>query len=371
MERCGWPSIDAVARRLARALRTVGSMDHVKVGIIGAGWWAAENHIPVLQSRPDVDVVAACRLGKPELAWLQDHFHIPFVTEDYREVLDQDLDAVVVSSSHDQHYEHARAALDRGLHVLCEKPMVLHAPEARDLAARAQARRLHFLIPYGWNYSDLAVNGRQIIAEGKIGMVEHVHCHMASAHRDLFGGKPTWWAEHSFLKPLASTWSNPATGGGFLHGQLTHTLGLMFYLTGLEPAEVFALTNNFESGADQSSAISCRFTNGATGCFGGTATMPPRSTYQADIRIFGTEGMLLLDIERPRLELRLNDGSGESGPVGLQPGGYSCVEPLNAFVDLVLGKAVENRSSAVVGLQVVSVLDAAFRSVKSRSLERV
>jgi predicted dehydrogenase len=310
----------------------------------------------------------ACRLGKSELRRLQDRFKIPFVTEDYREVLGQDLDAVVVCSPHNLHYEHATGAIDHDLHVLCEKPMVLHAPEARDLAARAQAQGLHFVIPYGWNYSDLAVKAKEIVDQGQIGAVEYVHCHMASAHRDLFSGEPTWWAERSFFKPLASTWSDPAVGGGFLHGQLTHTLGLMFYLTGLEPAKVFALINHFESGADRCNSICCEFTNGATGSFGGTATMPPRSTYQIDIRMFGTEGMLLLDIERPRLELRRNDGAGGPISVSLGPGAYSCVEPLNTFIDLIQGKPVENRSSAVVGMHVVEVLDAAFRSAKSRTL---
>jgi predicted dehydrogenase len=343
-------------------------MKQVKVGIIGAGWWAAENHIPVLQSRPDVRVVAACRLGKSELSRLQDRFKIPFVTEDYRELLGQELDAVVVSSPHNLHYEHATAAMDRNLHVLCEKPMVLHAQEARDLAARAKAKGLHFVIPYGWNYSDLAIKAKEIMNQGEVGTIEHVHCHMASAHRDLFGGEPTWWAENSFFKPLASTWSDPSHGGGFLHGQLSHTLGLMFYLTLLEPAEVFALINNFKAGADCSNSISCRFTNGATGSIGGTATMPPRSTYQLDIRIFGTDGMLLLDIERPRLELRRNNETGEAVPIKMRPGEYSCVEPLNTLVDLIEGKPVENRSSVVVGMHVVEVLDAAFRSAKGQSI---
>jgi len=346
-------------------------MDQVKVAIIGAGWWAAENHIPVLQKRADVRVVAACRLGQGELRRLQDRFGIPFVSEDYREVLGQALDAAVVCSPHNLHYEHAGAALDRGLHVVCEKPMVLHAPEARDLVARAQTRGLHFVIPYGWNYSDLAGKAKEIIDHGQIGTIEHVHCHMASAHRDLFSGEPTWWAENAFFKPLASTWSDPSVGGGFLHGQLTHALGLMFYLTGLRPTEVFALVNNFKSGADCSNAICCRFTNGATGSFGGAATMPARSTYQVDLRIFGTEGMLLLDIERPRLEWRRNDGTGAAIPVSQRPGEYSCVEPLDTFVDLIQGKGVENRSSAALGMHVVEVLDAAFRSAESRSLQSV
>ncbi len=346
-------------------------MNQVKLGIIGAGWWAAENHIPVLQARPDVKVSAACRLGKAELSRLQDRFKIPFVSEDYREVLNQELDGVVVCSPHNLHYEHARAALDRGLHVLCEKPMVLHAPEARDLAARVQAAHRHFLIPYGWNYSELAIKAKENIDQGRIGAIEHVHCHMGSAHRDFFNGLPTWWSENSFFKPQASTWADPAVGGGFLHGQLTHALGLMFYVTGLAPDQVFAFINAFQSGADCSNAISCRFTNGATGSLGGTATLPPRSTYQVDIRIFGTEGMLVMDIERPRLELRRNDGTGGMIPVNQAPGGYSCVEPLHAFVDLIQGKAVENRSSVKIGARVVEVLDAAFRSANSQAVERV
>jgi predicted dehydrogenase len=342
-------------------------MGRVKIGVIGAGWWAAENIIPTLKGRADVELVAACTLGRAELQRLQRHFQIPFVTEAYCELLDQQLDGVVVSSPHSLHYEHAKAALRRGLHVLCEKPMVLRAAEAHDLAADVAAKQVAFVIPYGWNYTDLAVKAKEILDRGEIGDIEHVQCHMASAHRDLFNGKPTWWAENAFVKPLASTWSDPAAGGGFLHGQLSHALALMFYLTALEPAEVFAMLNTFDSGADRSTCIACRFANGATGSFGGTATMPPRSTYQVDLRIFGSDGMLLLDIERPRLVLRRNDGRSGDIPVALGPGEYSCVEPITTWLDLLQEKAVPNRSSVLVGMRVVEVLDAAFRSGERRA----
>jgi predicted dehydrogenase len=115
----------------------------------------------------------------------------------------------------------------------------------------------------------------------------------------------------------------------------------------------------------------CRFSNGGTGTLGGAALMPARSTYQVDIRLFGTEGMLLLDIERPRLELRRNDGFIFSPPLSYEPGSYSCVQPVETFIDLLQGKSVENRSSVEVGTRVVEVLDAAFRSVKSRAMEPV
>ena len=347
-------------------------MSQLDIGIIGAGWWAVENHIPVLKSRPDVNVAAVCRLGREALQRMHEQFDIPFGTEDYRELLeDQKLDGVIVSSPHHLHFEHASAALERGIAVLCEKPMVLHAAQARELRSGVQARGLHFLIPYGWNYTDLAAAAKATVDQGKIGNIEYVHCHMASAHRDLFSGEGTWFAEKSEVQPETSTWSDPARGGGFAHGQLTHALALLFYITGLEPAEVFALMSKSKSGADLSNAIVCRFTNGATGTFGGSATMPPRSTYQVDIRIFGSAGMLLLDIERPRLEIHCNDGSRRVVPLHHEPGAYSCVQPLHTFIDLIQGRPVENRSSVLVGTHVVEVLDAAFRSANTRTIQSV
>ena len=139
----------------------------------------------------------------------------------------------------------------------------------------------------------------------------------------------------------------------------------------MSPAEVFALMGHSRTGSDLYNAISCHFTNEATGMLGGAATMPPRSTYQVDIRIFGSEGMLLLDIERPRLEVRLHDGRVHSFATQQKAGAYSCVEPVHAFVDLIQGNPVENRSPGWLGAKVVEVIDAAFRSAKTGKVEPV
>jgi predicted dehydrogenase len=345
-------------------------MRKARIGVIGAGWIATERHIPVLQSRADVEIVGICRLGREELQKAQERFGIPFGTEDYKELLAlKGLDGVVVSSPHHLHFEHASAALERGIHVVCEKPMTLHASEAKQLADLAQSRNLHFVIPYGWNYTDYALAARDLIRGGEIGQIEHVLCHMASALRDLFSGTGAWFAKEAFFKPEVKTWSDPNQGGGFVHGQLTHALGLLLWITNLEAAEIFAFSSASRSGADLYDAISCRFRNGAIGMLGGAGTMPPRSTYQVDIRVFGSEGMLLLDIERPRLEIRRNDGRNYSVPVNHEPGEYTCEEPLFRFIDLFQGKDVENCSSASLGARVVAILDAGLRSAKSGHVE--
>jgi predicted dehydrogenase len=46
----------------------------VRLGFIGAGWWATSNHLPILAARNDVELVAVCRPGRPELALVQERF---------------------------------------------------------------------------------------------------------------------------------------------------------------------------------------------------------------------------------------------------------------------------------------------------------
>ncbi len=339
-------------------------MDTVRIVVAGAGWWAAENHLPVLQSLPGVEVAGVCRLGREELARLQERFGIPFGTEDYAELLRlPDLDGVVVTSPHYLHYEHARAALEHGLHVLCEKPMTLHAGEAAVLAALAEARQRHFLIPYGWNYTALAAEARRQAAS--IGRIEHVIVQMASPLRDLMGGQGAWFAREAFCQPQMDTWSDPAKGGGYAHGQLTHALAFLYYVTGLEPAEVFAWTGASPTGADLYDAAACRFRNGATGVLSGAGTLPPAMSFQVDLRVFGAHGVLLADIERPRVEVLRATGERETAAIEWAPGAYSCVEPVRTFVELIRGGDVENRSDARLGQRVVETLDALLASSRS------
>jgi predicted dehydrogenase len=344
----------------------------IRIGIIGAGYWAVENHIPALKTFQDVEVVAVCRIGQEDLRRVQRKFDIPFGTEDYHELLAlENLDGVVVSSPHHLHYEHASAALASGRHVLCEKPMALTSAEAKHLVSVVESKQLHFVIPYGWSFADYAAEARKRIMNGAIGKIQHVLCHMSSALRDLFNGEGAWFAAESFLVPEMETWSDPDKGGGFAYGQLTHALGLLFWISNLEPVEVFAFLGPSKTGVDISNAITCHFSNGATGMVGGAGLNPPGRPDQVDIRLFGSEGMMLLDIERPRLEVRRYDGSDFCMTMNHEPGGYSCVAPLRVLINLISGKSVENPASAQLGARVVEVLDATFRSARSRKVENV
>src|SRR5438067_10230281 len=108
-------------------------MSKIRLGFMGAGWWATSNHIPVLAKREDVELTAVCRLGRNELRQVRERFGFRFATESAEELVAQPLDAVVVTSPHTLHYEHAKLALERGLHVMCDKPMCTQGAQAREL----------------------------------------------------------------------------------------------------------------------------------------------------------------------------------------------------------------------------------------------
>lgn len=338
-------------------------MNKVRLGFIGAGWWATVNHMPQLKQRNDVEFAAVCRLGKEVLQQVQNEFGFAFATEDYRELLAQPLDGVVIASPHRLHYEHAYAALEAGLHVMVEKPMTLRAEDAWRLVELARRNGLHLLVPYGWHYKPFVQTAKQWMEQIGVGKIEYVLCHMASPILELLAGNgdvPAQWTP-TLARPDTTTWQVKEYGGGYAHGQITHSAALMFWLTGLRAAEVSALTTAPDSRVDMYNAATVRFSDGAIGVISGAATLPDGSKYQVDVRIFGSEGVLLLDVERERAELRRRDGQVLQIEVPAGEGDYSCETPPHRFVDLIQGKG-HNDSPGEVAARSVELVDALVRS---------
>jgi predicted dehydrogenase len=346
----------------------------VRVGFIGAGWWATANHMPLLAGRADVEMAAVCRLGAPELEQVRRRFGFGFATEDYRELLRQPLDAVVVTTPHTRHYEHTRAALVAGLHVMVEKPMATRAAEARELAELARARGRHVLVPYGWNYKPFVEQAAGLIREVGIGEIEYIVCQMGSPTGDLFFGGGKDLQGEGLFAPDPATWGDPiVAGGGYGQGQLTHALGLLFFLAGpeLRASEVSAMMSSPGARVDIHDALALRFANGAIGSVGGTARVPADRTFQLEVRLFGRDGVALVDVERERAEAHRFDGLRVALEIPAGAGAYECIEPVHRFVALVKGEPVANNSDASLALRTVEVLDAAYRSAESGRIERI
>ncbi|MSU90858.1 hypothetical protein GE300_14735 [Rhodobacteraceae bacterium 2CG4] len=336
-------------------------MSKLKAAVIGAGWFAAHSHIPVLATRDEVELDGVCRLGAADLARVKDHFGFAFASEDYREVLARKPDIVVVSSPHALHYEQARAALEGGAHVMCEKPMTLDPGQAWDLVRIAEEHDRHLLIANSHNYLPHVADLHDRIADGLIGEIEHVACSFISVTREVFTGADglkRWDA--AFFRPDRSTWQDPAGGGGFAYGQLSHSLALMYYLSGLDPEKVSALTRQAE-GVDIADAAVLGCAGGATVSISGSVAMPQGERALMRVFLAGSLGLITAEFDLDRCEIKLNDGTREMLP--LKPGDWAVnsAGPVDALADLALGRG-RNQSSGSIGALTTATIHAMLRS---------
>ena len=353
----------------------MGSGKRARVGVIGAGSWAVANHIPILAARDDVELVSAVRTNPDALAVLQERFGFEHVSADYREALDLDLDAVVVAGPAGLHYEHSKAALEAGAHVLCEKPFTTDPGHAWDLHNLAVERGRHLLLALGWNYRPTAIEAKRLMEDHGVGDVQHVLVAMASGLRGLLHGTGSYRGQDAFFQPAPKTWTDPSlSGGGYAPAALSHALGLALWLTDQRASQVFAFMNNEGAGVDLHDAISVRFLSGATGSVSGASSPvganavdhedAPWPRHQLQVRVYGTEGHLIVDLERDFLWIFREDGMDLKVDLPAHAGLYGCDEPPNVLIDLTLGAAAKNRSPAELGARTVEILSAAYASAK-------
>jgi predicted dehydrogenase len=111
-------------------------------------------------------------------------------------------------------------------------------------------------------------------------------------------------------------------------------------------------------------AASVRFENGAIGVVSGAATLPANDKFQVDLRIFGTEGILLLDMERERMVVRRHDGKHREAAIEPGTGAYDCAAPPHRFIEVIKGEA-RNDSSGELGARSVELVSAMFASSRA------
>ena len=216
------------------------------------------------------------------------------------------------------HFEHATAALEKGCHVLVEKPLTTTAEDARALVALAKRGGPRDRRPLWLEFQALGRRGAAAGAKG-VGRIEHVVLQMANALDDLFAGKPMKETEGAMFRPPASTWADPKARRRLRLGParaparpaLPHRRsraagGLRPDRHSRRPASTITMRRWSASPAARPARSPA------------PRRLPKGRPVQIDLRIFGSEGMLLLDIERERLELRRRDGKDEVVP--MKPG---------------------------------------------------
>jgi predicted dehydrogenase len=354
-------------------------MARLRVGVIGAGSWTVASHLPNLVRRRDagdVELTIVSRRNPELLKRIQDKFGIEKATTDWREVLAEQPDVVIVGSPPGMHHEQAKAALEGGAHVMCEKPFTIDPADAWDLDVTARRTGRQLFVAYGWNYRPMVIEAHRLMHDdGGIGAIEHVALHMDSVTRELLSETGSYPQADPEAIPQAETWSRRETsGGGYGQAQLTHLLGVALWLTDLRGESVFAfMSAPLGAQVELHDAVALRFTNGAIGTMSGASSHlgSANNRHAVEVRVIGERGMFHLDL-RENLLWRYR-GPDDDTRVPLEPdaGLYDCIGPIDAVVDAALGRSPANNSPAELGARTVEILHAAYRSADSGVLERV
>ncbi len=343
-------------------------MTRARMGVIGAGWWATQFHIPSLKTYERADLVGIADVKPEKAAVAADYYDVRNTYDDHRDLLAAGVDGVVIAVQHAYHYEVARDALDAGVHVLVEKPMTLTAADAWDLVERAGSSGLHLMVGYTYQFTRHAQAARDIVRSGRIGELQLVSGVFTSWVESYLRGRPQDYAEafgFPVTGPEPDSYSDPSmAGGGQGHLQVTHPMGMALWVTDRRAAQVFAFMESYDLDVDLVDSFSYRLDNGASGTMASSGAMRPGQPLDQTILYAGSGGFVRQDLARGRLEAQYNDGSSEELPDLSEDELYPAHLPSRTLADLALGEG-DNRAPGELGARVVEFLEAGYRSAAS------
>jgi len=189
----------------------------VRVGVVGLGM--GRYHIEHYLKHPAAKIQAVCDRDESLARKLGAEFGVPQVFADFEEFLARaEIDAVTLAVPNFLHKPMTLACLDRGLHVLCEKPMAMDTGEALEMRDRVRQTGLKFMIHYNQRFRPEHQYFKNLIAGGGLGAVYY-----GSAGWRRMRGMPRFGGWFSQKK---------MSGGGSLIDLGVHMLDLTRWLIG-------------------------------------------------------------------------------------------------------------------------------------------
>ncbi len=288
------------------------------IALIGTSWWADAMYLPALADHPDGRITVICGRDPVRTPARAEEWKIPRWCTDWREAITADgVGAVIVASANDSHYEITSAAIDRGLHVLCEKPLTRTAAEALELAGRAEAAGLTTMTPFTYRWMPTNRWIKRLVDEGYVGRPRHLDMRYYTGYarepgyawrfdRELAGAGVVGDLGSHWLH-LARWWMGEVEAVGCVTSQFTE-----------RPARPDG--SSYEQ-AEETGLLTLRFVSGAYGslhvsavCWEGT---PFGQTHHVEIH--GTDGTLYGLIDWDRVQVVRGVRAEERGPAAELP----------------------------------------------------
>jgi len=189
----------------------------IRVGVVGLGMGRA--HIEGYRRHPGCEVVAIADVDAKRLAECGDKYGIAQRYADAAAMFrEAELDAVSIAVPNKFHCPLTLAALRRGLHVLCEKPMAMTVAEAESMKRAADKAKRNLMLNFSFRFTNASFALKQQVAAGVIG--------------DVYFGRTVWHRRRGL--PGFGGWfgNKEMSGGGPLIDLGVHRIDLALWLMG-------------------------------------------------------------------------------------------------------------------------------------------
>lgn len=261
-------------------------MNKVKYGIIGIGGWATEVHIPVINQMDEAEIVALSSRSSENLEkGYENSYGQPKTFSNYLDLLDlEEVDAVVVTTPNHTHAEIAKAALERGKHVFCEKPLAIKVSDCDMLLETAEKAGKILQVGLELRYAPMFVKMKEMIEDGEIGKPCLSSCNLSR------GWLHSMWREDTQL-----------TGGIFLELGC-HYLDLFGYLLSSQASCIAGFGGKMDKHSDIDHAfVIIDYENGTKASMRLNMLSPYDVTTTVDV--VGTTGKIEVDLQNKELTL--------------------------------------------------------------------
>lgn len=236
-------------------------MNKLHLGVIGLGNMGSEHCRMVVSGKaPEIELCCVADLRQERREWAKKT--LPENVKVYasgQELIDAaDCDAVIIAVPHYDHPVLAEAALKRGLHVLCEKPVAVYTAQVPPVLAAAKESGKTFALMFNQRTNCVYRKMKEILDSGELGEMKRMSWTITDWYRSqAYYDSGSWRA----------TWDGE--GGGVLLNQCPHQLDLLQWICGL-PVKVRAFAHEgkwHDIEVEDDVTAYLEFANGATGVF--------------------------------------------------------------------------------------------------------
>jgi len=276
----------------------------IRLGMVGGGTGAFIGAVHRIASRIDGDyeLVAGALSSRPEIAresgknlgLAEDRTYTSYEEMAKAEAARPDgIQAVSIVTPNHMHFGPAKAFLEAGIHVICDKPITSNLDDARKLAEIQPKNGAKFLLTHNYTGYPLIRQARELVASGALGKLRVVQAEYAQ----------DWLTEAAGDDNKQAAWrTDPArSGAGGAIGDIgTHAYNLLRFVTGLKTEAVSADLTAFVPGRqlDDNVHIMLRFEGGAKGMLWASQVAVGKENGLL-LRVYGDKGGLEWSQENP------------------------------------------------------------------------